>query len=76
MKAKKASKTKAHKQKKSRGIARKMTIIMALIGTVTIIMCLLNAAALSAIQTYNDQLAACIHAFESGNISESRQTMP
>ena len=61
----------AYKMKKGKqSIATKMILIMTVMGIITILMCVMNAAALTAISGYNQTLDEGIRQIEQGNESE------
>ena len=49
---------------KKKSIARKLIFIMAIMGCITLIMCILNVAALSTIDSYNKTLSSCVAEYE------------
>lgn len=57
-------------RKKKQSIATKMILIMAVMGILTVLMCVMNAAALTAIGGYNQKLDDGIRQIEQGNESE------
>ena len=57
-------------KKGKQSIATKMILIMTVMGIITILMCVMNAAALTAISGYNQTLDEGIRQIEQGNESE------
>lgn len=52
--------------KKKQSIGTKMSMILGILGFITVLMCLLNVAALSTIGTYNNTIADLVHELEDG----------
>ncbi len=52
--------------KKKQSIGTKMSMILGILGFITVLMCVLNVAALSTIGTYNNTIADLVHELEDG----------